>query len=57
MSADTESEMLVGWAMSIICNVDGGDWKQSHEWINAARQWLDDVATQGRPQPEGPSEE
>ncbi len=57
MSADTETEMLVGWAMSIICNVDGGDWKQSHEWINAARQWLDDVATQGRPQPEGPSEE
>lgn len=33
---------LLGWADSIIANVDSGDWtSQSQEWQDAARQWRD----------------
>lgn len=38
---------LVGWAIAIISNVDANDveWpRQTEEWRNAARSWLDAVA-------------
>jgi len=48
---ETPEESLIGWAQTIISNVDGGDWtkNQSEEWQRAARKWLDESCTKPRP--------
>ena len=39
---ETTEQYLISYALSIIANVDGGNWdKQSSEWNGAAKKWFD----------------
>lgn len=61
MADESREDYLIGWAQTIISNVDGGDWQdkerssQSLEWVTSARKWLDQ--TTGAPADDNTPEE
>lgn len=41
IAPETTEEHLIGWAVSIISNVSGGNWEeQSEEWQDAVKKWF-----------------